>query len=90
MQIAYTRAMISAVLSGALDTVAYEHDERFNLDLPVSCPGVAADVLNHDPRRRDAPGGQTPGRGRRLDGTLTMLDGGKVIGEKWVVAGEAG
>jgi hypothetical protein len=28
-------------------------------------------------------------RGRRLDGTLTMVAEGKVIGEKWVVAGEA-
>jgi len=27
-------------------------------------------------------------RGKRLDGTLTMLDGGKVVGEKWVVAGQ--
>ena len=26
-------------------------------------------------------------RGRRLDGTLTMLSAGKVVGEKWVVAG---
>jgi len=27
-------------------------------------------------------------RGRRLDGTLTMVADGKVVGEKWVVAGE--
>jgi hypothetical protein len=27
-------------------------------------------------------------RGKRLDGTLTMLDGGKVVAEKWVVAGQ--
>jgi hypothetical protein len=29
-------------------------------------------------------------RGRRLDGTLTMLRDGKVLGEKWVLAGQAG
>jgi len=29
-------------------------------------------------------------RGRRLDGTLTMLRDGKVLGEKWVLAGRAG
>ena len=27
-------------------------------------------------------------RGRRLDGTLTMIADGKVVGEKWVVAGQ--
>ena len=28
-------------------------------------------------------------RGRRLDGTLTMVRDGKTLGEKWVLAGEA-
>ena len=28
------------------------------------------------------------GRGKRLDGTLTMMADGKVVGEKWVVAGQ--
>jgi phosphoenolpyruvate carboxykinase (ATP) len=46
MKIAYTRAMISAALSGALDKVADEKDQVFNLDVPTSCPGVPADVLN--------------------------------------------
>ena len=46
MKIAFTRAMISAALSGALDNVAYRHDDRFNLDVPVSCPDVPAEVLN--------------------------------------------
>jgi hypothetical protein len=27
-------------------------------------------------------------RGRKLDGTLTMVRSGKAAGEKWVVAGE--
>jgi len=27
-------------------------------------------------------------RGRRLDGTLTMVRDGKTLGEKWVLAGE--
>jgi phosphoenolpyruvate carboxykinase (ATP) len=45
MKIAYTRAMIRAVLSGALDAVAYERDPVFNLDVPASCPGVPAEVL---------------------------------------------
>ncbi len=45
MKIGHTRAMIRAALSGALDTVAYERDDRFNLDVPTSCPGVPAGVL---------------------------------------------
>src|SRR5437762_2470888 len=45
MKIAHTRAMIRAALSGALDTVAYERDDRFNLEVPTSCPDVPAGVL---------------------------------------------
>ncbi len=45
MKIAYTRAMIRAALSGALDHVAYQKDPVFNLDIPASCPGVPSDVL---------------------------------------------
>ena len=45
MKIAYTRAMIRAVLSGALDGVGYERDPIFNVDVPTSCPDVPADVL---------------------------------------------
>jgi phosphoenolpyruvate carboxykinase (ATP) len=46
MKIAYTRAMIRAVLSGALDGVAFSKDPIFNLEIPASCPDVPADVLN--------------------------------------------
>jgi len=45
MKIAHTRSMIRAALSGTLDAVAYEKDPVFNLDIPVSCPDVPADVL---------------------------------------------
>jgi phosphoenolpyruvate carboxykinase (ATP) len=45
MRIAFTRAMINAALSGALDAVHYENDSIFNLDVPASCPGVPAEVL---------------------------------------------
>jgi phosphoenolpyruvate carboxykinase (ATP) len=45
MKIAFTRAMIRAVLAGALDSVAYDKDPVFNLDIPTSCPGVPPDVL---------------------------------------------
>jgi phosphoenolpyruvate carboxykinase (ATP) len=45
MKISHTRAMIRAALSGALDRVKYEKDPIFNLDVPISCPDVPADVL---------------------------------------------
>ncbi len=45
MKIAYTRAMIRAALSGALDHVPFEHDPVFNLAIPTSCPDVPAEVL---------------------------------------------
>jgi phosphoenolpyruvate carboxykinase (ATP) len=45
MKIAHTRAMIAAVLSGALDNVNYERDPIFNIDVPTSCPDVPAEVL---------------------------------------------
>ena len=45
MKIGYTRAMIRAVLSGALDAVSFEKDPVFNLDIPTSCPGVPDSVL---------------------------------------------
>jgi phosphoenolpyruvate carboxykinase (ATP) len=46
MKIKYTRAMIRAALSGALDHVQYERNTVFNLDVPASCPGVPREVLN--------------------------------------------
>jgi phosphoenolpyruvate carboxykinase (ATP) len=48
MKIAYTRAMIAAALSGALERVEYRLHPIFNVELPVVCPGVPAHVL--DPR----------------------------------------
>ena len=45
MPIAHTRALITAALSGALDDVACETDPVFNIDVPLSCPGVPSDVL---------------------------------------------
>ncbi|MGE4069032.1 MAG: phosphoenolpyruvate carboxykinase [Vicinamibacterales bacterium] len=48
MKIAFTRAMIKAALAGELDGVAYQRHAVFNVDVPTSCPGVPAEVL--DPR----------------------------------------
>jgi phosphoenolpyruvate carboxykinase (ATP) len=48
MRIAHTRAMITAALTGQLDTVGYRKHPVFNVDVPTSCPGVPDAVL--DPR----------------------------------------
>ena len=45
MPIAYTRAMVRAVLSGALGEATYRQDRVFQLDVPTECPGVPPDVL---------------------------------------------
>ena len=45
MKIGHTRAMIRAALAGALDTVPYERDKTFNIDVPTRCPGVPEEVL---------------------------------------------
>jgi phosphoenolpyruvate carboxykinase (ATP) len=48
MKIAYTRAMITAALSGQLASVGYTKHPVFNIDVPRTCPGVPESVL--DPR----------------------------------------
>jgi len=48
MAIAHTRAMIAAALAGELDRVSYTRHPVFNVEIPSSCPGVPAGVL--DPR----------------------------------------
>src|SRR5438105_2959117 len=48
MKIAYTRAMIRAALSGALEAATYQKHPVFNLAVPTACADIPADVL--DPR----------------------------------------
>jgi phosphoenolpyruvate carboxykinase (ATP) len=48
ISLAHTRAIVSAVLSGALDEVPTEREPFFGLHLPQSCPGVPQNLL--DPR----------------------------------------
>jgi phosphoenolpyruvate carboxykinase (ATP) len=45
MKIKYTRAMIRAILSGALADVETRPDPVFGVGVPVSCPEVPAEVL---------------------------------------------
>lgn len=49
MKLKYTRAMVSAALSGELNGVEYELDPIFNVYIPKSCPNVPSEIL--DPRK---------------------------------------
>ncbi|MDL2345478.1 phosphoenolpyruvate carboxykinase (ATP) [Deinococcus sp. MIMF12] len=49
MSIRHTRALLGAALNGELDSVAFEREPFFNLEIPSEVPGVPAEVLN--PRR---------------------------------------
>ncbi|MAU41409.1 MAG: phosphoenolpyruvate carboxykinase (ATP) [Kordiimonas sp.] len=48
MSIAHTRALLNAALDGELDTVEFRTDPNFGFDVPTSCAGVPAAIL--DPR----------------------------------------
>ena len=45
MKISYTRAMVRAVLSGALKNVEFDTDPIFGVQVPKTCPNVPAEVL---------------------------------------------
>jgi phosphoenolpyruvate carboxykinase (ATP) len=45
MRLGFTRAMVSAALSGQLDHVNYFKDPVFGIDVPSKVPGVPSDVL---------------------------------------------
>jgi len=45
MQLSYTRSIIDAIHSGALNDVASEEDPVFGLQIPMSCPGVPDVIL---------------------------------------------
>ncbi len=47
--LAYTRAMVRAIIEGSLSRAAYAMDPIFGLSIPDEVPGVPAEVL--DPRR---------------------------------------
>ncbi|NDJ52084.1 MAG: phosphoenolpyruvate carboxykinase (ATP), partial [Chloroflexi bacterium] len=49
MQLAYTRAMIHAILDGTLAQVETRQEPFFGLHVPVACPGVPDEVL--DPKQ---------------------------------------
>jgi phosphoenolpyruvate carboxykinase (ATP) len=46
MSLKHTRALVNAALDGCLDGVEFVTEPAFGLRIPVSCPGVPADILN--------------------------------------------
>jgi phosphoenolpyruvate carboxykinase (ATP) len=46
MKLSYTRAMITAALTGKLDNVTFETLPVFDLAMPTSCEGVPSEILN--------------------------------------------
>ena len=46
MKLSYTRAMITAALTGKLNDVQYEHMPFFDLAFPTACEGVPSELLN--------------------------------------------
>ena len=46
IKLSYTRAMITAALNGELNDVGYEAHPVFGMMMPVTCPGVHAEILN--------------------------------------------
>lgn len=53
MDITLTRAMVNAALDGKLEQVKYHKNTMFHLDVPVSCPGVPAEILNPETTWKD-------------------------------------
>jgi phosphoenolpyruvate carboxykinase (ATP) len=46
MKIDYSRALVHAAIDGALAGVQFEKEAFFGLEIPKTCPGVPAEVLN--------------------------------------------
>ncbi len=46
MKLSYTRALITAALNGSLEKEKFDTLPVFNLQIPVACPGVPAEMLN--------------------------------------------
>ncbi len=46
VKLSYTRAMVRAILSGALQTARTTRDEVFGLAIPEAVPGVPTEILN--------------------------------------------
>jgi phosphoenolpyruvate carboxykinase (ATP) len=46
MSLKHTRAMVDAALDGRLAQAEFTREPAFGLNIPTSCPGVPAELLN--------------------------------------------
>jgi phosphoenolpyruvate carboxykinase (ATP) len=86
-KLAYTRAMVTAILNGSLANVACKPDEIFGLPIPVSVPGVPAEVLLprntwKDGAAYDAKARDLAKRFRANDAKYEMPDAVRAAGPK--------
>ena len=53
MKLEYTRRMITAAIAGSLEEVSFQRHPVFGLMMPVSCPGVPAQLLDPEINWKD-------------------------------------
>jgi phosphoenolpyruvate carboxykinase (ATP) len=70
MDINITRAIIRAVLNGELDLVAYEENMTFHINIPKTCPGVPAEILQPKNTWKDPQQGSARGRAPPVPGQI--------------------
>jgi phosphoenolpyruvate carboxykinase (ATP) len=46
MDLQHTRSIVKAAVNGDLEKVSYRRHEIFNVDIPLSCPGVPDVILD--------------------------------------------
>ncbi|QOJ00650.1 MAG: phosphoenolpyruvate carboxykinase (ATP) [Phycisphaeraceae bacterium] len=86
-KLAYTRAMVTAMLNGSLKSVPTTPDPIFGLPIPASVPGVPAEVLN--PRNTWKDGSAYDAQARKLakqfrenDATFDLPDAVRAAGPR--------
>ena len=84
---------------GDADTIVFENGrfrsiacDRYGYGDGPYTVRISGDIVSFEAQTESPKYGQLlwhgTVRGRRLDGTLTMVREGKTLGEKWVLAGE--
>jgi phosphoenolpyruvate carboxykinase (ATP) len=63
-KIAYSRAVVRAAMSGALDDVEFVTDPIFGFDVPTECPGIPTDLLT--PRHTWSDGAEYDAKAKEL------------------------
>ena len=86
-KLAYTRAMVSAILGGHLDSATCEPDEIFGLPIPTEVPGVPSEVLQprntwSDKAAYDAQARKLAGLFRDNDQKFEMPDAVRAAGPR--------